>query len=108
ISAACRRCSGTPISRPLRCTYTSPTGGDARPTIKLIPTRAEEMFRGESRCNKTDMHLDPQTLALMALTTTAGWLMVESGVFKKLLDRRENRRICPSCGRNAVTCGCGV
>jgi hypothetical protein len=42
----------------------------------------------------------------MALTTAAGWLMIESGVLKNLLERRGAHRVCPSCGRNADTCGC--
>jgi hypothetical protein len=52
------------------------------------------------------MRLDPQTIVLMVLTTGAGWLMVESGVFKNLLERRRQRRVCPSCGREASRCGC--
>jgi hypothetical protein len=52
------------------------------------------------------MHLAPQLIALMALTSGAGWLMIESGVLKHLLERRRERRICPSCGRNVQTCGC--
>jgi hypothetical protein len=52
------------------------------------------------------VELDPQVFALMALTTGAGWLMIESGVLKNLLDRRRGQRICPSCGRHADTCGC--
>jgi len=62
------------------------------------------MFRGGSRCNKDDMHL--QIVVLMALTTVVGWLMIESGIGKNMLDRRRERRVCPSCGRNATTCGC--
>jgi hypothetical protein len=65
------------------------------------------MFRSRSRCNKNDVHLDPQIFALMALTTGAGWLMTESGVFKKLLERPREGRLCPSCGRKAETCSCG-
>jgi hypothetical protein len=42
----------------------------------------------------------------MVLTTGVGWLMVELGVGKKLLERKRSRRICPSCGRDATTCGC--
>jgi hypothetical protein len=52
------------------------------------------------------MHLDPQVVVLMGLTTVAGWLMIESGVVKHMLDRRRNNRVCPSCGRDAGTCGC--
>ena len=64
------------------------------------------MFRSGAECNKSDMHLDLQLILLMALTTGAGWLMIESGVVKHLLERRRNRRVCPSCGRDASTCGC--
>ena len=64
------------------------------------------MFRIAVRCNKIDMHLDPQLIVLMALTTGAGWLMIESGVLKQLLERRRNRRLCPSCGRDVSACGC--
>jgi len=53
------------------------------------------------------VHLDPQILALMALTTGAGWLMTEAGVFKKLLERRRERRVCPSCGRDVDAYVCG-
>jgi len=27
-------------------------------------------------------------------------------LFKNLLDRRRDRRICPSCGRESTTCAC--
>jgi hypothetical protein len=63
------------------------------------------MFRIPGRCKKTDMHLAPQLIALF-VTTGAGWLMIESGVFKQLLERRRHRRICPSCGREQQTCAC--
>jgi hypothetical protein len=43
---------------------------------------------------------------MLALTTGAGWLMMESGVLKHMLERRRDRRTCPSCGRNVQTCGC--
>jgi hypothetical protein len=62
------------------------------------------MFRSVARCNKDDMHL--QLVMLMALTTAVGWLMIESGVVKNMLDRRRGRRVCPSCGRDATTCVC--
>jgi UPF0716 family protein affecting phage T7 exclusion len=50
--------------------------------------------------------LDSQTVVLMVLTTGAGWLMIESGLLRNLLERRRHRRVCPSCGRDANTCGC--
>jgi hypothetical protein len=52
------------------------------------------------------MHLELQVVLPMALTTGVGWLMIESGVLKHLLDRRHDRRVCPSCGRDATTCDC--
>jgi hypothetical protein len=52
------------------------------------------------------VHLDPHIVMLLALTSGAGWLMTEAGFVKHLLERRRNRRICPSCGRNTQTCGC--
>ena len=52
------------------------------------------------------MPLDPQIILLMLLTTVAGWLMIESGLAKNMLDRRRDRRVCPSCGRNASVCAC--
>jgi hypothetical protein len=64
------------------------------------------MFRLATRCNKIDMHLAPQLVALMALTSGIGWLMIESGFVKHMLERRRERRVCPSCGRNAQTCSC--
>jgi hypothetical protein len=42
----------------------------------------------------------------MALTSGTGWLMFEAGVFKNMLERRRERRMCPSCGRNSRTCAC--
>ena len=52
------------------------------------------------------MYLDPHVFTLMAVTAGAGWLMIESGVIKHMLDRRRDRRVCPSCGRQTQTCGC--
>jgi hypothetical protein len=52
------------------------------------------------------VHLDPQTLLLIAATTGAGWLMIESGFLKNMLERRRNNRICPSCGRDTERCDC--
>jgi hypothetical protein len=51
------------------------------------------------------VHPDHQ-LVLLMLTTGAGWLMIESGVVKNLLERRRHRRVCPSCGRDLATCRC--
>ena len=64
-------------------------------------------FRDRDPGNKNDVHADPQIVMLMALTSGAGWLMLQSGVFKNMLERRRDRRMCPSCGRYNHTCGCG-
>jgi hypothetical protein len=63
-------------------------------------------FRPGVRGNNDDVHADPQILTLMALTSGVGWLMVETGVFKQLLERRRARRVCPSCGRDSDACAC--
>jgi hypothetical protein len=52
------------------------------------------------------VHANPEIVVLMALTSGAGWLMIEAGVFKNLLEGRRERRVCPSCGRQADSCGC--
>jgi hypothetical protein len=52
------------------------------------------------------VHANLQLIVLMLLTSGAGWLMVESGVLKSLLERRRERRVCPSCGRATDTCAC--
>jgi hypothetical protein len=54
------------------------------------------------------VHFNAQIVVLMALTTGAGWLMLQSGMLKNLLEWRRDRRVCPSCGRNADTCGCNA
>jgi hypothetical protein len=67
---------------------------------------SREGFRAGRRGKKSDVHTDPQIITLMALTSGVGWLMFESGVFKHLLERRRERRVCPSCGRESDTCAC--
>lgn len=64
-------------------------------------------FRSGGACKKSDVRLDPHLVLLMVLTSAAGWLMIQAGLLKNLLDRRRDRRVCPSCGRDAATCGCG-
>jgi ribosomal protein L37AE/L43A len=45
------------------------------------------------------MHLDPH-IAIAAVTTLgAAWLMMVAGLQKSALERRRQRRVCPSCGR---------
>jgi hypothetical protein len=63
------------------------------------------MFRRRRACNNDEVHLDPQ-LVVLALTTGSGWLMIESGVLKNLLERRRAKLICPSCGRDSFVCAC--
>jgi hypothetical protein len=45
------------------------------------------------------MALDPNLLAVAALTSAAGWTMLYAGARKKMLDVRQRRRVCPACGR---------
>jgi hypothetical protein len=45
------------------------------------------------------MQLDPHLVGLVA-TIGAGVLMALSGLQKSGLERRQRRRICPSCGRD--------
>jgi succinate dehydrogenase/fumarate reductase-like Fe-S protein len=43
--------------------------------------------------------LDPQLATAFAVTTGIGFLMLFTGVHKSLLEWRNRRRHCPSCGR---------
>jgi hypothetical protein len=52
------------------------------------------------------VHVDPQFVLVLALGPIIGWLMIESGLFKQMLERRRHDRVCPSCGRNAQSCFC--
>ena len=45
------------------------------------------------------MHLDPHVAFAILATLGAGWLMITAGLQKSALERRQRRRICPSCGR---------
>ncbi len=45
------------------------------------------------------MTLDPQLAVLAALTMAIGYTMFFSGLTKHALERKQRRRICPSCGR---------
>jgi rRNA maturation endonuclease Nob1 len=42
--------------------------------------------------------LDPQLALLAAVTTAIGWTMLFAGARKRMLDLRNDKRICPSCG----------
>jgi hypothetical protein len=45
------------------------------------------------------MHLDPHLTIAAVSTLAAGWLMITAGLQKSALERRRQRRVCPSCGR---------
>jgi hypothetical protein len=50
--------------------------------------------------------LDPQLSTLFALTMGIGYLMIQSGLQKSLLEWRKRKRHCPSCGRQTTVCAC--
>jgi formate dehydrogenase maturation protein FdhE len=45
------------------------------------------------------MHLDPHLALALVSTLAAGWLMMSAGLQKSALERKQRRRVCPSCGR---------
>jgi hypothetical protein len=51
------------------------------------------------------MAIDPHALALGVTTLCAGVLMTFSGMQKSVLDWKNSRRLCPSCGRRLKS-GC--
>jgi hypothetical protein len=51
--------------------------------------------------------LDPQLTTFFALTMGIGYLMIQSGLQKSMLEWRRRRKNCPSCGRESRACGCG-
>ena len=52
------------------------------------------------------MHLDPHVAIAAVSTLAAGWLMMKAGLQKSALERRQRRRVCPSCGRAIQTRVC--
>jgi hypothetical protein len=54
------------------------------------------------------MSLDPHMAALLLSTTAAGLMMSIAGLRKNGLERRQRRRICPSCGHElrGSVCAC--
>lgn len=55
------------------------------------------------------MHLDPHVAIAAVSTLGAAWLMISAGLQKSALERRRQRRVCPSCGREIqarVCSGC--
>lgn len=53
------------------------------------------------------MTLDPHLTTLFAVTMGIGYLMIQSGLQKSMLEWRRRKRLCPSCGRDSEVCGCG-
>jgi hypothetical protein len=52
--------------------------------------------------------LDPQLTTLFAVTMGIGYLMIQSGLQKSMLEWRRRKQNCPSCGRQARVCACRV
>jgi hypothetical protein len=50
--------------------------------------------------------LDPQLTTFFAITMGIGYLMIQSGLQKSMLEWRRRKRTCPSCGRETRVCGC--
>ncbi len=50
--------------------------------------------------------LDPQLTTLFAVTAGIGYLMIQSGLQKSMLEWKRRKRFCPSCGRVSGACGC--
>jgi hypothetical protein len=44
--------------------------------------------------------IDPHLATLAVATLASGWLMAKAGLQKGALERRRQRRNCPSCGRH--------
>jgi len=66
----------------------------------------QNRFRVGPLRNKNGVKLDPHTALLLAIGPAIGWVMVQAGVFKQMLERRDDDRVCPSCGRNSRACTC--
>jgi NADH pyrophosphatase NudC (nudix superfamily) len=50
--------------------------------------------------------LDPQLTSLFIVTTGIGYLMIQSGLQKSMLEWRRRKRHCPSCGHESTVCSC--
>jgi ribosomal protein L37AE/L43A len=48
------------------------------------------------------MNVDPQLALIAALTMGVGYTMLASGLKKNALELKQQRRICPACGRAIV------
>ncbi len=51
-------------------------------------------------------NFDPQLATLFAVTMGIGYLMIQSGLHKSMLEWRRRKRSCPSCGRQTTACSC--
>ena len=49
--------------------------------------------------------IDPHIAMLAVATLASGWLMAHAGLQKGALERRRQRRSCPSCGRHLRRAG---
>ena len=52
------------------------------------------------------MHIDPHVAIAAVSTLAAAWLMITAGLEKSALERRRQKRVCPSCGREIQTRVC--
>jgi uncharacterized paraquat-inducible protein A len=52
------------------------------------------------------MPIDAHMTTLAVATLASGWLMAHAGLQKGALERRRQRRNCPSCGRHLQTPVC--
>ena len=52
--------------------------------------------------------IDPQIAILAALTTAVGYTMAFAGLKKNLLELKQRKRICPSCGRSITGRSCSA
>jgi hypothetical protein len=50
--------------------------------------------------------LDPQLATFFAVTMGIGYLMIQSGLQKSMLEWRRRKKMCPSCGRESGFCSC--
>jgi uncharacterized paraquat-inducible protein A len=52
------------------------------------------------------MPIDPHVATFAVATLASGWLMAHAGLQKGALERRRQRRNCPSCGRHLQKAVC--
>jgi hypothetical protein len=88
----------------------SATGAAERSTSGATRTLAPAAatFRVTEHAEYEAMSLDPH-LAMLLSTTSVGLMMAIAGLRKNGLEWRQQRRICPSCGRElrGKACACG-